>query len=61
MTDKRIKIDCPFCGHNKSDIQVIECFKNSKGCYVEVRCPECGVKFSGYGKQRMIDKWNRRV
>lgn len=60
MTDKRIKEDCPFCGHDKSDIQIVDYGKSSKGYFVEIRCPECGVKFSGYGKQNMIDKWNRR-
>ena len=60
MTDKRIKEDCPFCGHDKSDIHLYLIGHNNKGNYVEIGCPECGVKFSGYGKQNMIDKWNRR-
>lgn len=61
MTDKRIKMDCPFCGHDKSDIQIVTMGRSSQGVFAEIRCPECGVKFSGYGKQNMIDKWNRRV
>lgn len=61
MKDKRIKMDCPFCGHDKSDIQLIVCFKNLSGTFVEVKCPECGVKFTGYGKENIINKWNRRV
>lgn len=61
MTDKRIKMDCPFCGHDKSNIQVIVSWENKNGKYCEVRCPKCGVKFAGYGKQNMIDKWNCRV
>lgn len=62
MTDKRIKMDCPFCGHDKSDIQVITVGSRKKeGVWVEVRCPECGVRFSGYGKQNIINKWNRRI
>ena len=60
MTDKRIKEDCPFCGHDKSDIQLHLIGNTSKGNYVEVYCPECGVRFIGYGKQNVIDKWNRR-
>ena len=61
MTDKRIKMDCPFCGHDKSDIQITELVKCKNGNYCEIYCPECGAKFSGYGKQNVIDKWNRRV
>lgn len=61
MTDKRIKMDCPFCGCDKSNIQVIVAWENNNGKYCEVRCPDCNVKFTGYGKQNMIDKWNCRV
>jgi hypothetical protein len=60
MTDKRIKEDCPFCYHDKSDIQVYLLAKCKEGNYVEVSCPEYGAKFVGFGKQNMIDKWNRR-
>ena len=61
MTDKRIKMDCPFCGHDKSDIQIVILEGNKNGAIGEIRCPNCGVKFSGFGKQNLIDKWNRRV
>ena len=61
MTDKRIKMDCPFCGHDKSDIQIITFGKNKNGVFGEIYCPECGAKFSGLGKQNLIDKWNRRI
>lgn len=61
MTDKRIKMDCPFCGNDKSNIQVIVICKIKDGNYCEIYCPECGVKFSGFGKQNIINKWNRRV
>lgn len=60
MTDKRIKEDCPFCGHDKSDIQLYLIGHDIDGYLVEVSCPECGVKIIGCGKQNTIDKWNRR-
>lgn len=61
MTDKRIKEDCPFCGMNKTQIQVIVHFKDKdKGKYVTVSCPKCGCEFKGYGIMNIIAKWNTR-
>ena len=58
MTDKRIKMDCPFCHTEPEKIQV-KMMKGQSG-YGEIRCPNCGAGFTGTGKQNLIDKWNRR-
>lgn len=58
MTDKRIKMDCPFCHTKPEQIQVKMVSKLSN--FVIVECPNCGCSFSGKGKQNLIDKWNRR-
>ena len=58
MTDKRIKMDCPFC-HTKSNIIQIKIIsKNTQ--YGIIECPNCGCNFQGTGKQNLIDKWNMR-
>ena len=57
MTDKRIKMDCPFCGHKHDDIQIVSYGKE----YHELRCPECKCKFTGTSKLKLIDRWNCRV
>ena len=56
MIDKRIKLDCPFCGHKKEDIQI-----KVMGQYHEIYCPKCEVKFTGTSKEEIINKWNCRV
>lgn len=57
MTDKRIKMECPFCHTKAEEIQLV-----AIGNYVEVRCPNnrCAVRFTGTSKQEVIDRWNRR-
>ena len=57
MTDKRIKMDCPFCGCKKEDIQLIPYSKS----YYELRCSKCGCTFKGSSKQELIDRWNCRM
>ena len=56
LIDKRIKMDCPFCGRKKEDIQIITYSKN----YHELRCPKCKCTFIGTSKQELIDRWNCR-
>ena len=58
MTDKRIKMDCPFCHTPAEEIQ-IKMFPG-KSHYGVIECPTCGCNFSGIGKQDLIDKWNTR-
>lgn len=61
MNDKRIKEDCPFCGMDKSDIQISVIFKDkNKGKFVKLYCPKCFCSFEGYGIMNIIDKWNTR-
>ena len=63
MTDKRIKVDCPFCHTPPEQIQIkiITNQHNQKGLnYGHIFCPNCGCMFAGNGKQNLIDKWNRR-
>ena len=57
MVDKRIKMDCPFCGHKKDDIHIISYNK----IYHKLYCPECKCEFIGTSKQELIDKWNCRI
>lgn len=57
MTDKRIKMDCPFCGQKKEDIQITSYGKTYKKIY----CPKCHCTFEGTSKQEIIDRWNCRV
>ena len=57
MTDKRIKEDCPFCGHPADDIQ-IKTFK--EGC-TRIYCPSCWATFEGLeSKAKIINRWNAR-
>lgn len=61
MNDKRIKEDCPFCGTDKSKIQVTVIFNNkTHGKFVKVFCPNCFCFFEGYGIMNIISKWNLR-
>ena len=58
MTDKRIKMECPFCHTSAEQIQVqIYSDLTHSG---RIYCPTCRVQFSGQGKQNLIDMWNRR-
>lgn len=57
MTDKRIRMDCPFCHTDKRQIQVKEI---SKGLITILSCPGCGCLFQGKTKQEVINKWNCR-
>jgi len=58
MTDKRIKMECPFCHcpSKRIEIKII----SPKMHYGEICCPDCGCHFTGIGKQNLINKWNRR-
>lgn len=58
MTDKRIKMDCPFCHTPAEEIQIK--MYPGKSRYGVIECPTCGCNFSGVGKQYLIDKWNTR-
>lgn len=58
MTDKRIKIDCPFCHTKAKDIQIVLISQKCK--LYDLHCPKCGCSFFGEGKQNLIDKWNTR-
>ena len=48
MTDKRIKMECPFC-HCPPERIEIKIF-SPKMRYGEIICPDCGCHFSGVGK-----------
>jgi Lar family restriction alleviation protein len=52
--DKRIKMDCPFCGEKYENIQI-----KKLGSVAILECT-CGCQFTGNSKQELIDKWNRR-
>ena len=58
-TDKRVKLNCPFCGAPACTIQVIKVGSN----YSEIRCPRqgCEAKITGSSNQDVISRWNRRV
>ena len=56
MTDKRIKMDCPFCHEPKERIQIKIIAKS----LVVLACPKCGCTFTGSSRQEVIDKWNCR-
>lgn len=58
MTDKRIKMECPFCHYPPERIE-IKIF-SPKMRYGEIFCLDCGCTFTGIGKQNLINKWNRR-
>lgn len=57
MTDKRIRMECPFCHTKAEEIQLITNYG-----YAEIRCPnnKCAVKITSTSKQDVIDRWNRR-
>ena len=57
MIDKRIKMDCPFCGNKKENIQLITYSKT----YHKLYCPKCECTFTGKSKQELIDRWNCRI
>ena len=59
MTDKRIKLDCPFCHTPSNEIQ-IKSYGSSKPNFVTLNCPNCRCEFHGQSKQEVIDKWNCR-
>ena len=58
MTDKRIKMSCPFCYTKADKIEIKIWNQNTKNGIIY--CPNCGCSFTGTGKQNLIDKWNRR-
>ena len=58
MTDKRIKMDCPFCYTKAEQIQIKIWNKQTEDG--TIYCPNCGCAFHGTGIQNLIDKWNRR-
>lgn len=57
MTDKRIKMDCPFCHTPPEQIQIKVI---SKGLITMLNCPKCGCIFQGRTKMDVINKWNCR-
>ena len=58
MTDKRIKMDCPFCHTKAEQIQIKIWNKQTRDG--TIYCPNCGCAFHGTGIQNLIDKWNKR-
>lgn len=56
MTDKRIKMECPFCHTGKEHIQIRPVAKG----LVYLTCPGCGCTFKGSSKEEVIGKWNCR-
>lgn len=58
MTDKRIKMNCPFCYTKAEQIQIKIWNKQTEDG--TIYCPNCGCAFHGTGIQNLIDKWNRR-
>jgi len=56
MTDKRIKMECPFCHTPAKQIQLITICKG----YYEIFCPKCNCMFRGNNKQEIINRWNCR-
>ena len=56
MTDKRIRMDCPFCHSKSEQIQVKTVAKG----LIRLTCPGCGCTFQGSSRQEVIDKWNCR-
>ena len=58
MTDKRIKMECPFC-HTPAEKIQIKMISSSQN-FGQIFCPTCGCTFIGSGKQNLIDKWNCR-
>lgn len=58
MTDKRIKMECPFCHTPAEQIQIKMIAHTTN--FGQIFCPKCGCNFTGSGKQNLIDKWNRR-
>lgn len=64
MTDKRIRMGCPFCGTPHDKIQIATYGSSAKGARpvaVKLYCPKCQVYFNGKSKQEVIDYWNCRV
>lgn len=53
MTDKRIRMECPFCHTKAEEIQLV-----AIGNYAEIRCPnnKCAAKIIGTSKQDVIDR-----
>lgn len=66
MTDKRIKMECPFCHCPPERIEIESEGAWSLFLYGEtighkVICPDCGATFNNWeNKQEAINKWNRR-
>lgn len=62
MTDKRIRMECPFCHIPAERVQLQLIGKTtSPGRIWFVYCPECGAQTKhSHNKQEAIDAWNRR-
>ena len=58
MTDKKIKMGCPFCYTKAEEIQIK--IWNEKTKYGVIYCPNCGCSLHGTGKRKLIERWNRR-
>lgn len=59
MTDKRIKMECPFCHCPANRIEIIKIAEKPPVYFIG--CPDCGATFRGtMNKQEAINKWNRR-
>lgn len=62
MTDKRIRMDCPFCHTPPERIEVMLIgSQKSRHRIWFVSCPECGVQTRhSESRQEAINAWNRR-
>ena len=62
MTDKRIKMDCPFC-HTPAEKIQLKHYGTMKSIikFWYVICPECGVQTATYTNRLEAESaWNRR-
>lgn len=60
MTDKRIKMECPFCHCPPERIQLMPLSKIANNGW-RVKCPNCRATFDTWtNKQEAINMWNRR-
>lgn len=59
MTDKRIRMECPFCHTPANEIQIKSYGNKPNNKIVYLQC-KCGCTFTGTSKQEVIDKWNCR-
>lgn len=61
MTDRRIKMECPFCHCPPKRIQITKMHLPPDMKAYRVKCPDCLATFDTWeNKQDAINKWNRR-